>query len=426
MTSSNGRASTIETATRHQLPNGMVALIQRNPNTPTVTVRGEVRVGAVNEPAAKSGLAMFTGGSLIRGTARRTFQQIVAETEALGASVNAGGGMHGSGFAGRALVEDLPLILGILADMLQQPTFPNHEIERLRSQYLMGLRENEQETRTQASRAVRSLMFPPEHPYSRLSSGSIETVQGITRDDLVEFHRLYHPAATTVAGVGDVEPRQVIEELERVFGGWEPQSALPKTQLPPGRPLEGVQRRDIVLEGKVQSDVIWGVHGLSRTDPDFYAASVANMILGRIGMGGRLGDNVRERQGLAYSCGSSLDADLGAGPWAALAGINPANIDRAVAAIVHEIAQFCADGPTDEELSDARDYMTGSLALGLETNDGIAGTLLGIERYDLGLDYISRYPSIIRGISAEQIIAVARKYLSTEDYVVVSAGPAAG
>ena len=147
------------------------------------------------------------------------------------------------------------------------------------------------------------------------------------------------------------------------------------------------------------------------------------MILGRIGLGGRLGDNVRERQGLAYSCGSSLDADLGAGPWAALAGVNPANVERAIAAIVHEIAQFCADGPTDEELNDARDFMTGSLALGLETNDGIAGTLLGIERYGLGLDYISRYPDIIRGISAEQIVEVARKYLSTENYIVVVAGP---
>jgi zinc protease len=185
----------------------------------------------------------------------------------------------------------------------------------------------------------------------------------------------------------------------------------------------GVQRRDIKLAGKAQSDVIWGVHGLSRTDPDYYSASVANMILGRIGLGGRLGDNVREQQGLAYSCGSSLDADVGAGPWAALAGVNPANVERAIEAIVHEIAKFRADGPTDEELNDARDFMTGSLALGLETNDGIAGTLLGIERYGLGLDYIARYPSIIRSIGVEQIVDVARKYLSTENYIVVVAGP---
>jgi zinc protease len=423
MASDNDRASTIESATRYVLSNGMVALIQGNPSSPTVSVRGEVRVGAANEPAEQSGLAVFTGAGLIRGTARRSFQQIVAETEALGASVNAGGGMHGSGFAGRSLAEDLPLILEILADMLRNPTFPAQEIERLRGQFLMNLRESEQETRTQASRAARALLFPPEHPYSRLTSGRIETVQAIGRDDLAVFHQLYHPAVTTIAIVGDVEPQTVIELLEQVFGAWEPQSSPPRQELPDTPPINGVLRRDITLPGKVQSDVIWGVHGLSRMHPDYYAASVANMILGRIGLGGRLGDNVRERQGLAYSCGSSLDADVGAGPWAALAGVNPANVERAIAAIVHEIALFRADGPTTEELSDARDFMTGSLALGLETNDGIAGTLLGIERYGLGLDYISRYPSIIRGIGAEQIVEVASRYLSTENYIVVVAGP---
>lgn len=423
MTAHTSGASSIATATRHAMSNGMVALIQRNPNSPSVSVRGDVGVGAANESPEKNGLAVFTGAALIRGTAQRTFQQIVAETEALGATVNAGGGMHSSGFGGRALTEDFSLILGILADMLRSPTFPAQEVERLRGQFLMSLRESEQETRTQASRVARALLFPPEHPYSRLTSGRIETVKSLTRDDLVAFQQLYHPALTTIAIVGDVDPPAVIEALEQVFGSWEVSGVPPSRQLPQPQPLAGVTRRDITMPSKVQSDVIWGVHGLSRTDPDYYIASVANMILGRIGLGGRLGDNVREQQGLAYSCGSSLDADVGAGPWAALAGVNPANVERAVAAIVHEIATFRADGPTDAELNDARDYMTGSLALGLETNDGIAGTLLGIERYGLGLDYIARYPSIMRNISAEQIVDVARKYLSTEHYIVVVAGP---
>ena len=416
-------AATIETAVRHILPNGVVALLQRNPTSPTVSVRGNVQVGAVNEPAEKNGLAVFTGAALIRGTARRSFQHIAEATEERGASVRAGGGVHTSGFSGRSLAEDLPLVLEILSDMLISPTFPAEEVERLRSQFLVGLRESEQETRYQASRAVRELMFPPEHPYSRLSSGTPESVQRITRDDLANFHRLFHPAATTIAVVGDVEPQEVIGVLEETFGRWEARGEPPQQALPAAFALIGAQRRDIAMAGKIQSDLIWGVHGLKRTDDDFYAASVANMILGRIGLGGRLGDNVREQQGLAYYCGSSLDADLGAGPWAALAGISPANVERALQAILHEIATFCADGPTDEEMNDARDYMTGSMVLGLETNDGIAGTLLGIERYNLGLDYIVRYPDIIRSISAADVINVARKYLSTEDYVVVVAGP---
>ncbi|MBC8160745.1 MAG: insulinase family protein [Roseiflexaceae bacterium] len=417
------RGDAIETATRHVLPNGMVALIQRNPASTTASVRGEVRAGAIHEPAAQNGLAVFTGSALIRGTQRRSFQQIVAETEARGCSVNAGGGLHTTGFGGRALAEDLPLILEVLAEMLAQPAFPTQEVERLRGQFLMSLRESEQETRTQASRALRRIMFPENHPYSRLSSGTIATVEQITRDDLAAFHGNYHPAASAIAIVGDVEPAAVIALLEETFGHWEPTGAPPVSELPAVPALQGVQRRDIALAGKSQTDIVYAVHGLARSSPDFYEVSVANMILGRLGMGGRLGDNVREQKGLAYYCGSSVDADLAAGPWAALAGVNPSDVETAIEAILYEIRQFAADGPTGEELSDARDYMTGSLVLGLETNDGIAGTLLGIERYGLGMDYIRRYPSIIRSVTPEQIVEVSRKYLSTEAYALVTAGP---
>ncbi len=414
----------IATATRHVFPNGLVALVQRNSSAPTVSVRGEVRVGAVSEPVERNGLAVFTGAALIRGAGERTFQQIVAETEERGCSVNAGGGLHSSGFGGKALAEDLPLILAILADMVQRPTFPSVEVERLRGQFLMGLRENEQETSTQASRAVREMLYPTEHPYSRLSSGTVASVQPITRDDLAAFHAHYHPALTSIAVVGDVDPPAVIEALEQTFGSWS-NAQPPLTQsLPAVTPLSGIQRRDIPMTGKVQSDVIWAVHGLRRDDADYYPAMLANMILGRLGMGGRLGENVRENQGMAYYCYSGLEADVGAGPWAAAAGVNPDNVERATAAILHEVAQFATEGPTTEELDDARAYLTGSLVLGLETSDGIAGMLLAIERYGLGLDYIARYPAIINGVSREAITDVVQRYLSTENYVIATAGPA--
>lgn len=418
-----GGTSGIAGATRHQLPNGIVVLIQQNTSNPTVRVRGEVRVGAVHEAAAKAGLAAFTGSALIRGTTNRTFQQIVAETEERGCSVSSGGGQHSSGISGKLLAEDLPLVLEVLADMVIRPTFPEDEIARLRGQFLMGLRENEQDTRVQASRVARALLYPAGHPYGRLSSGTVETVQSITRDDLIAFHQQYHPAVTTIAVVGDVEPAAVIAEMERTFGEWEPSTTPPALDLPAVPALTEVQRRNVDMPGKVQADVIWGVHGLARNNPDYYPAMMGNMILGRLGMGGRLGDNVRENQGMAYYVYSGIEADLGAGPWAAVAGVNPANVERAIQAILHEIERFKQEGPTDEELADAKAYLTGSLVLGLETNDGIAGTLLAIERYGLGLDYIDRYPEIINSLTHEEIVNVARKYLSTEHCVIVVAGP---
>jgi zinc protease len=421
----SNRASTIATALRYELPNGMVALVQRNATAPTVSVYGEVRVGAANEPPEKNGLSAFTGAALIRGAGHRTFQEIVAITEAVGASVNAGGGMHSTGFAGRSLNEDVALILEILSDMVRAPVFPDEEIERLRGQFLMALREDEQDTSVRASRALRSIMFPPTHPYSRLSRGTIETISTLTREDLIQFHTLYHPAATTIAVVGDIDPAAVMALIERFFGDWQAPGAPPRVTLPDPLPLPDQRRVHIALDGKSQTDVIWAVHGLDRRSPDYYAASVANMILGQLGIGGRLGERVREEQGLAYYCGSSLDADLGAGPWTAMAGVNPAHVERAIDAIVHEIRQFAAEGPTEQELADAHDFMTGRLAIGLETNDSIASTLLGIERYQLGLDYIERYPAIIYSIDRDQVVEVARRYLATDDYAIVTAGPPA-
>lgn len=408
---------------RHTLSNGMVALIYRNSSTATVSVQGEIRVGAVDEPASQAGLASFTASALVRGTSKRTFQQIAEETEARGCSVHSFGGLHRSGFSAKALPEDLPLVLEILADMLMTPTFPEREIEKLRGQFLTSLRERDQETSFQADRAMREMLYPEYHPYHRPSGGTIETIQHLSRDAIVAFHQRYHPAATTIAVVGNVAPEAVIDELERWFGPWNVPATYPPTILPPVPPLQTVLRRTIPMPGKVQSDIVWAVHGLARTDPDYYPAHLANVILGQFGMGGRLGDNVREHQGLAYHIASSLMAGLGAGPWLAEAGVNPQHVAQATQAILSEIEKFRNEGPTDEELADTRAYLTGTLVLKLETNAGIASTLLNIEAFNLGLDYIERYPQVINRVSRDEVIAVARKYLSTEHYVLAVAGP---
>lgn len=416
-------ATNPEPTLRHVLPNGMVALIRRNPGAPTVSVRGEIRIGAALEPAELAGLAVFTAAALIRGAGERSFQQIVADTEGRGCSVGAGGGVQSSGFYGKALSEDLALILEILADMLIRPTFPPVEIERLRGQFLTSLRESEQDTGYRANIAARTLLYPSDHPFNRSANGNITSVSSITRDDLVRFQRRYHPALTSIAVVGDIEPLAVVAALEHSFGTWQNDTPPESIIIPDAPPLVGIQRTNIPMPGKIQADLIWAVHGLRRSSPDYYSALIANMILGQIGMGGRLGEQVREEQGMAYYCYSDIEADLEAGPWLAMAGVGPEDVEPAIEAILAEIEGFRADGPSAEELADTRDYLTGSLVLGLETSDGIAASLIGIERHGLGLDYIERYPSIIANIRCEDVTAAARTYLSSENYVIAVAGP---
>jgi zinc protease len=180
------------------------------------------------------------------------------------------------------------------------------------------------------------------------------------------------------------------------------------------------------MPGKTQSDIVLGCPGLARNDPDYYAAVVTNTVLGRFGMYGRLGTHVREEQGLAYYCLSSLEAGQWPGPWCVFAGVNPANVPLAIESILQEIARMREEQVPDDELDDSKAFLTGSLPLRLETNEGMAAALLEMERYGLGLDYLQRYPDLIHGVTAAEVQAVAAKYLDPQAYALAIAGPDLG
>ncbi|NLG28177.1 MAG: insulinase family protein, partial [Chloroflexi bacterium] len=193
--------------------------------------------------------------------------------------------------------------------------------------------------------------------------------------------------------------------------------SIPDAQTPPGCSVKHIE-----LPGKVQADLVWGVVGLPRTSPDYYAAMMANLILGRLGMMGRLGEHVRDDMGLAYYASSALQTGHGPQPWVLYAGVNPANVDRAVAAMLEEVRRLRDEPVTDQELDDSRTYLTGALPLRLETNDEIAGFVLSLEEFGLGLDYVQRYPDIVYGVTKEDIQRVARRYLTLDQYVLAVAG----
>jgi zinc protease len=177
------------------------------------------------------------------------------------------------------------------------------------------------------------------------------------------------------------------------------------------------------MTNKTQADIVLGTVGPARAADGYYAARLGDVILGHLGLMGRLGETVRDQQGLAYYAYSGLEAGLGRGPWSVRAGVNPANVDQAIESILAEIARLQDEPVTDEELEDGQDFLTGSLPLRLETNEGIAGTLLDMELYQLGDDYIIRFPDLMRAVTKEQIQAVAQRYLDPEHYALAIAGP---
>ncbi|HEU4798291.1 MAG TPA: pitrilysin family protein, partial [bacterium] len=248
-------------------------------------------------------------------------------------------------------------------------------------------------------------------------------VQAISRDDLAAFHEQHlRPDAAILAVVGDLSAAEVLEMMSQLFSGWRRGAPWRLPPLPPLLRPTAPQRAEVRLPGKTQSDIALGAPGVTRGDPGYYDAMMANLIVGQIGMMGRLGESVRERQGMAYYAYSDLRAGLLAGPWWVRAGVNPQNEIRAIESIVEELRGFQRSGPTDEELSDGRSFLIGSLALRLETNAGIAQTLADIELYDLGLDYLVRFPEIVRARTAEGITEAARRF-PLDGYTVAIAGP---
>ena len=409
--------------TRQQISNGIVVLARPNFNSPSVALTGYLAAGAISDPDEKLGLADFTASALTRGTAQRDFQGIYDALESAGASLGFDSGTHTTTFGGKALAEDLDLLLELLSESLRQPVFPDEQVERLRAQLLTGLQIRAQDTGEMASMAFDQIVYAG-HPYSRPEDGYIETVQAITRQDLVDHHRRHFgPRGMVIVVVGAVEPALVIERIESALGDWRNPEQPEQPPLPPLAPLPATQSRRVEIPGKYQSDIVMGVAGPPRRSPEFMAASLGNSVLGQFGMMGRIGDVVRERAGLAYYASSSLGGGLGPGPWSISAGVAPANVDKAIDLIRQEIARFVNAPVSAEELADSQANFTGRLPLTLESNSGVAGALLNLERYDLGLDYYRRYHDLVLGVTADDVLDAARRYLHPDQMGIGIAGP---
>ncbi len=407
---------------RHELPNGIVVLFRPNMSSLSVVITGYLQAGAIFEPDDKLGLAGFTALALMRGTTDHDFQQIYDALESNGASLGIDGGTHSIGFYGHALAEDLDLLVGSLAEAVRQPVFPADQVERLRAQLLTGLAIRAQDTSEMASLVFDEMVYAG-HPYSRPEDGYPETIKGIRREDLVNFHASHFgPRGMVISIVGGVDPQRALETVKRFFSDWENTHQPVAPDLPPVHRLSEIISRQVNIPGKSEADVIMGVAGPPRQSPDYLAASLGNNILGQFGMFGRIGDAVRERSGMAYHASSSLSGGIGPGPWLFIAGVDPSNLQKVIELMRQEISRFVNEPVSEQELSDSQANYIGRLPLSLEANAGVASALLNLERYQLGLDYYQRYPDLVRAITPDAILVAARQYLHPDHLAIATAG----
>ena len=405
------------------LPNGITLLSRCNFNSPSVVLSGYFNAGSIFDPEDKLGLAYYTAVSLMRGTAKSSFHQIYDALESVGAGLGFSASTLTGAFSGRSLTEDLPLILSLLAECLQYPAFPTEEIERLRAQFMTGLSIRAQDTAAMAALKFDELIFR-EHPFARPEDGYPETITAISSVDLFDYHRKhYGPNGMVLVLVGAISHPDAVELVQKALGDWRNPEQEPLPQISTVKPLVNPFRKHIPLPGKKQTDLIMGVLGPKRASQDYFAASLGNSILGQFGMMGRIGDVVREQAGLAYHASTSLNAGIETGTWEVTAGVNPKNLERAIDLIYSELNRFIQEPVTPEELADSKSNYIGRLPLSMESNAGVAAALINLERFQLGLDYYRRYPSLVNAVTVEEVLATARAFIHPETMIVVSSGP---
>ncbi len=405
---------------RTVLGNGAVLVSYALRSNPFIAFRGSVPAGVAAEGDAH-GVAEFTSRLLLSGTRRRSAAKLADRLEGIGATLEFRNGEELLSFQGRCTRETAAETIRLLVECLAQPTFPAREIDRVRKELQNDLRIEADDTRARAMRDLSQSVFPKDHPYGRDPKGSAERVRRIRRGDVVAFHEAHvGPEGLILAVTGDVDRALIDEAIAAPLARLRGDNGTPSIPPPPGyRPRSA----SIPMPHKAQVDIAIGGPAVPRRHDDYYALNLGNLLFGRIGLYGRLGRNLRDEQGLAYYAFTSLDARTAGGMWTISAGVNPANVAKAIASIRSEMERLRTEPFTEAEMTDGRDNQIGSLIVSLERNAEVAGELHRMEYFGLGMDFLERFPDIVRDVSEDRVRAVSQKYFAPAASSIAVAGP---
>ena len=409
---------------RQVLPNGVVVIVQETAFTPAVTINMAFRAGSLNVSDTLTGLAWLLARVIDRGTATRSADAIAEALDDRGVALKTVTNRHVISVSATCLSEDFSDVLAVVSDVVRHPVFPPDEFEKRRAEMITAIRQDLDNPGIRAGEALQAMLYGPWHPYGRPAKGTVESVERIRREDLAAYHAArFAPSALFVVIAGDVRAADAVAQVAHAFEGWDARPE-PERDVPPVPRVAARQQVTIDMPDKSQSDIAYGFTSISRLDPTYCHHWVMNNILGQFGLGGRLAENIRERQGMAYYAFSSFDPSLGPGPLVIRAGVDPANVERAIAAIDAEVGALGTDGATGQELLETRRFLIGSIPRMLETNQSIATFLQTAEFFGLGLDYDRRLPGMLQAVTLDEVNAAAASVLHPARACVAVAGPA--
>jgi zinc protease len=401
---------------RTVLNNGLVLLTSEQRALPMVSIELLIDAGSRHEPAHQAGLANLTSKLLTHGTLKRSATQISETLDFMGANLATGAGEDAATVSMTVLKKDLATGLDLLAEILTQSNFPQSEIDRQRQAVIASIRAREEDPGALAGTAFNAALFP-KSPYGRPVEGTEVSVKTIQQKNLQDFFaRNYRPNRAIIAVVGDVAEPEIVQALTKTMKGWNKGTAGTQPQPPSeiGKPQTVQVNKDLT-----QANIVLGHNGVPRGNPDYYAIQVMNYILGGGGFSSRAMDSIRNERGLAYSVYSYFGAEKSHGSFQFVMQTKNETAVEAIRIAKEEMGRMREQPVTDQELNDAKDYLIGSFPLRFDTNRKVAGFLAQVEYYELGLDYPERYPDLIRKVTRDQVLRVAKQYLRPDELVTV-------
>jgi zinc protease len=394
---------------KFQLSNGLPVVLMEKHQVPLVQINVMVKAGRVNDPADKTGLASLTMDMLDEGAGKRDALELADAIDYLGARISTSAGYHSSRISLHTPLNKLDSALVLLKDIVLEPTFPESELERLRTERLTTLMQWHDQPNTIASILTSRALYGENHPYGSTSIGSEKNIRSFTVEDLKNFYQTnFLPNNSAIIVVGDVKSLEIVQKLENAFGQWQARKLVP-VKLPK---VEQVKTRKILLvdkPGAAQSVISIGRIGLPRETKDYYAALVMNTILGG-SFTSRLNQNLRETHGYTYGAGSYFMFLTDPGPFIARSSVQTEVTDKALQEFMKELNDIRSP-VTEEELTRAKNYIALRYPRNFETVDEIADQLEDLIMYQLPDDYFNRYIGNILAVSGKQVQQAADKYI---------------
>ena len=412
----------IPTPRETTLANGLKVVVVEDSRLPLVSYRLAFRVGGAFDPPEIPGLTDLLAGLLPEGTESKTSREIADEVARIGASLSAGANSDYTIIAASALAQFNDPIMGLMAEVILEPSFPENEVELAKQNTKESLRQQRAQPSFLASVMVSRVMFG-DHPYSVVAP-TPESIDRVSRDEFVRFHRAkLVPNNGVFIVVGDVRYDQILNRIESLFSTWQRgEDVVANFPAPPVRTKRTAYLVD--RPGSAQSNIVIANSGIIRTSPDYFPLLLMHTVLGA-NASSRLFMNLREDKGYTYGAYSNLDARRTAGTFRAMAEVRTPVTGDSLKEFFYELDRIRNERVSDKEIADAKSYLTGVFPIRLETQEGLTDQLVQIKMLNLPDDYLQNYRDRVNAVTGEEIQRVAQKYVQTDKAALIVVGDGA-